>query len=86
MWRWVDRVGYWTATSWTPMWQVRTGVVLTIVSFLTLLYLPFSGEPPVIYVMSALALVLTGLGLIFTAVLALKEDDAASEEDLSPDT
>ena len=30
MWNLIDRIGYWIATKWTPTWQLRTGVALTL--------------------------------------------------------
>lgn len=84
IWKPVDAAGYWIATWWTPAKQVRTGVVLTLGSALMFLYLPFSGEPPVIYIMSAFALLFGGLGIIVTAVLAIHEDPESSQDDLKP--
>lgn len=85
IWRPVDAVGHAVVQWWSPLRQVRTGVLVTAVGLALIGYLPFSGEPPLIYLMSAVALVLAGLGILVTAVLALKEDDDASEDDLLPD-
>jgi hypothetical protein len=74
------------ATSWTPRLQVRTGTLCTIGGVILALYGPFTSEQFLIYEMSAFALVLAGLGVLVTAVLAVKEDPDTSEDDLDPDT
>lgn len=84
MWRGIDRIGYWIATTWSPVRQLRTGVVLTIVGLGLIPYVFFSDEPPLIYLMSAVALVLGGLGVVVTAVLAVHQDPDSDPEDLKP--
>lgn len=83
VWKPIDRLGYAIAKWWSPRLQVRTGVMLTLTGLGLVPYVVWSGEPPVIYEMSALALIFGGLGVIVTAVLALKEDADSSEEDLN---
>lgn len=51
-----DRVGDWL----TPQRTRRVAVVMVDVSLLFLLYLPFSGEPLAIFLMSQLALFFAG--------------------------
>lgn len=84
LWKPIDWLGYEIAKWWTPQLQVRTGVVMTLVGIVLLPVGPFSGEPPLIYYMSAFALIVGGMSVLITAVLAIKEDDKASEEDLRP--
>lgn len=83
-WDPLDRVAAAVADWWSPKLQVRTGLLLTIVGLIAIPYGPFSGEPLMVYEMSAVALVLGGLGVLVTAVLALKQDPNTSEEDLAP--
>jgi hypothetical protein len=84
MWNVIDRIGYWIATKWTPAWQLRTGVALTLGGFALIPYVFFAGEPPVIYLMSAVALVLGGLSVVVTAVLAVHSDPNSDPKDLKP--
>ncbi len=51
----------------TAQAQVRLGILLTLLSLPLYVYLPFSGEPPVIYAMSAVAITLTGMTLVVAA-------------------
>lgn len=85
MTRWLDKVGYALATWWTPMLQVRSGTVATLAGILLALYGPFSSEQFLIYEMSAVALILAGMGILVTAILAVKEDPELSHDDLDPD-
>lgn len=85
MWVPIDRLGHWLATAWTPRLQVRTGTLCTLGGFVLAFYGPWSGEQVLIYEMSAIALVLAGLGILVTAVLAVKEDPDSDPEELSPD-
>lgn len=82
---WIDSLGYWIAKRWTPILQVRVGTLSTIAGLLLIPVGFISGEPILIYMMSAFALVLAGLGVLVTAVLAVKEDPDSSEEDLKPE-
>jgi hypothetical protein len=59
--------------------QLRFGIFLFYSSFLFFLWLPFSNEPPLIYIMSALALTLTGLGIIIAAEAAKEAADNNKE-------
>lgn len=57
---------------------------MTILGVALVPYGLLSSEPFVIYEMSALALVIGGMGILVTAVLAVKEDPHSDEEDLKP--
>jgi hypothetical protein len=85
IWNPIDRLGHWIATSWTPLLQVRSGTVCTLGGIVLGLYGPWSGEQFLIYEMSAVALILAGLGILVTAVLAVNEDPDSDPEELLPD-
>lgn len=85
MFKWLDKLGYVLATGWTPRLQVRTGTLCTLGGIVVAVYGPWSGEPIFIFEMSAVALILAGLGILVTAVLAVKEDPESDEEELNPD-
>lgn len=57
----------------TPKRTSYLAIIMLDISVLTFFYAPFSGEPPVIYLMSALA-------LMFAAILAIVEAERWSEE------
>lgn len=84
IWKPIDKLGHWIATTWTPAWQLRTGVALTLGGLALIPYVFWAGEPPVIYLMSAVALVLGGLSVVVTAVLAVHSDPDSDPEDLKP--
>lgn len=71
--RCIDWVAKWGTYFMNPQTMRRMSAVMLIVSVATLVYLPFSGEPPVIYGMSSLA-------LLFTALLALGEAERWTKE------
>lgn len=85
IWKPVDKLGFRLATYWTPVLQVRAGTVSTLLGLCLVPLVVVSGEPPLIYLMSAGALILGGMGILVTAVLAVKEDDTLEEEDLLPE-
>jgi hypothetical protein len=59
-------------------------VALTLGGLALIPYVFFAGEPPVIYLMSAVALVLGGLSVVVTAVLAVHSDPQSDPKDLKP--
>lgn len=89
--KWLDGLGYRLATWWTPALQVRTGTLLTLLGFAFGVLTPFAVWAGGVwlllltYVMSFLALVLGGMGILVTAVLAVKTAPDVSEEDLNPE-
>jgi hypothetical protein len=85
VWRPIEWVGYALARWWTPKLQVRTGSLATLAGIALVPLVFISGEPPLIYLMSAVALILGGMGVLVTAVLAVKEDPETTEEDIRPD-
>lgn len=84
VWKPIDNIGFWIATWWSPAKQVRTGVILCVISLALIPYVFLAGEPPIIYLMSASALLLGGLGIVVTAVLAVKEAPDSDVDDLRP--
>lgn len=84
LWKPVDWLALKIAESFTPVWQMRLGVVMVLAGLVLVLGGFVTSEPPLIYQMSAWALVIGGLGFLVTALLALREDPEASEEDLKP--
>lgn len=79
--RFLDVQGEWIRRVFSPQNQIRLGVVMTDLGVLLSLIWPLvaRGEPPLIYEMSALALVFGGIGVIVTAVLAKDAEDASDE-------
>jgi hypothetical protein len=71
--RLIDWVAHWGTYVMNPQMMRRLSAIMLIVSILTLVYLPFSGEPPIIYGMSSFA-------LLFTALLALGEAERWTKE------
>ena len=61
-----------------PQTMRRMSAAMLLVSIATLVFLPFSGEPPIIYFMSSAA-------LLFTALLALGEAERWTREDPEAD-
>lgn len=80
MWRPIDRLATWLRHSLGYQAQLRLGIVIVLASLPLYLYAPFSGEPPLIYLMSAGALTLSGIGIVVAAEAAKeasKEGDAS---------
>ena len=76
MWRPIDRMAAWLGDHLDAHWQLRIGILLVLTSIPLYVYLPFSGEPPIIYAMSAVAITLTGVSIVVGAeVLTNQEDD-----------
>lgn len=72
----------WVADKGTDIMNPKTmrivSAAMLLISIATLIYLPFSGEPPVIYFMSSAA-------LVYTALLALGEAERWTREDPDAD-
>lgn len=78
LWKPIDWLARWLGDHMTAHNQLRLGILLVLGSLPLYGYAPFSGEPPIIYVMSALALTLTGVGIVVGAeVLTNQEDEKA---------
>lgn len=85
IWKPIDKLGYALFTWWTPKLQVRTGTVSVVAGFGLMVWGPFAGEQFLIYQMSAFALILGGMGVLVTAILAVKQDPDTSEADIDPE-
>lgn len=75
----VDRLARWIADKLDANLQLRFGVLLVLGSIPFYLYLPFSGEPPIVYVMSALALTVSGLSFVIGAEVLLNQEKDQQE-------
>ncbi len=73
--RLLDSLGNWLADRFGARNQLRLGILCVLGSIPLYAYLPFSGEPPIIYVMSALALTLSGMTMVFAAEILMKEEE-----------
>ena len=56
-------------------WMMRVGVLMIDVSIAFLVYMPFSGEQPGIFLMSQLALLFAGIICVVEAVRAQEESN-----------
>ena len=74
IWRSIDRLGRWLAERLGAVVQLRVGILCVVASVPLVAYGPFSGEPPIVYQMSAVAITLTGAGLVISAQVLLKQE------------
>lgn len=75
-----DAIANWLVHCLDARHQLRFGVWLVLGSIPIYVYCPFSGEPPIIYLMSAAAITLTGIGTVISAeVLEQGEDGEDSD-------
>lgn len=80
-WKPIDWVGNWIINEFDVKYQLRLGVLLFFGSIPFYPYMIWSGEPPIIYFLSVLAVTLTGLGILISLqVLANQEVEKESEE------
>jgi hypothetical protein len=79
IWRPIDSFADWLRHSLGFRAQLRLGVLFMVGSVPFLFWMPFAGEPPVIYFMSWLAIFGTGLALIITAEVGEVAEEAAQE-------
>lgn len=75
-WRPIDCMARWLGRNMGAENQLRLGILLVILSLPLYGYAPFSGEPLLIYLMSALALTLTGIGIVVGAQVLLKQEES----------
>ena len=73
----LDVQGEWIRRVFTPEQQIRLGVVMTDLGVGLCLAVFWTDEPPLIFEMSALALLFGGIGVVVTAVLAKDAAEAA---------
>lgn len=74
LWWPIDALGRWLGQVFDAQNQLRLGILCVLGSLPLAAYGPLSGEPVLIYEMSAIALTLTGIGLVLTAVLLLNQE------------
>lgn len=67
LWKPIDVTSDWLRHSFGPKAQLRMGVIMVLMGIAGTIYLPWSGEPPIIYIMSALALIFAGIGVVVSA-------------------
>ena len=82
LWKPIDAMAGWLGRVMGARNQLRLGIVLCLLSLPLYAYLPLSGEPPIIYAMSAIALTLTGIGIVVSAQVLVKQEE--QEEDQTP--
>lgn len=74
MWKYIDEFGYWLLRHLTVEVQMRVGVLCTLASLPFFAAVFFVSEPPLIFVMSAGALLLTGLCIVIAAAPSEEEE------------
>lgn len=70
-----DAIAHWLIHELTAENQLRVGVWIALASLPVYLYAPFSGEPLVIYLLSAMALTLTGITIVLSAEVLVEEEN-----------
>lgn len=74
-WRPVDAVAGWIKDCLDYEAQLRLGVLMLLLGLALLGYMPFTNEQPLIYFMSAAALIFAGCGVIVGAEAAMEASD-----------
>lgn len=82
IWGLVDKIGLWIVHEFDALHQLRLGVVLTFSSIPFYPYMFWSGEPPVIYFLSVVAVTLTGLGLIVGTQILYNQEAESNDDDV----
>lgn len=72
--RLLDKIAEWIVVKLDAKAQLHFGVLLVLLSIPFYVYLPFSGEPPVVYFMSAMALTVSGLAFVVGAEVLLNQE------------
>lgn len=81
-WKPFDAMAQWLGRNMGAQAQLRFGILLCIISLPLYAWGPFSGEPLLIYMMSAFAITLTGIGIVVGAQVLVKQEE--QEEDENP--
>lgn len=79
LWKPIDAIGDWIINEFDSRKQMRLGVILFLGSIPFYPYLFWSGEPPVIYFLSVLAVTLTGLGILVSLQVLVKQEEAEEQ-------
>lgn len=74
----LDSIAEWIQDGVDLRVQQRIAVLVILLSLVLIPYGPYSGEPLLVYEMSALALTLTGITWLASLVAARKADEAPS--------
>lgn len=77
--KWIDRIGDWLVHELSAHAQLRLGVLLFLGSLPLYPAVFFVDEPPLIFLMSAAALTLTGIGIVLGAELLVTTEDVAED-------
>jgi len=81
-----DRMADWLIHELDARAQLRIGVWLALLSLPLYPYAPLSGEPPLIYLMSAAALTLTGIGIVLTGEVLEQTEEAGDAAEGAEET
>ena len=74
LWKPIDWIADWIVDELDARAQMRAGVIIALLSLPVLAFGFWSGEPIMIYEMSALALTLTGIGIVLNCeILEIQE-------------
>jgi nucleoside recognition membrane protein YjiH len=76
IWRPLDAIAEWVQRMPIKV-QERVAVMAILISLCLFIYMPFAGEPPIIYAMSAFALVFSGV----TGLWALESQRKKKEDE-----
>lgn len=82
VWRPIDAIGMWIIDEFDVQKQIRMGVLLFLGSLPFYPYMFFSGEPPVIYFLSVLAVTLTGIGILLALQVLVHQKRAEGDDDV----
>jgi hypothetical protein len=80
----LDAIADWLMDVLSARVQLRAGVLLVLLSIPLFVYAPFSGEPLLIYLMSALAISLTGVSIVLGAEVLEQTEDGDGASDPTP--
>ena len=75
LWKPIDKIGQWILEEVDAEVQLRLGVILTLISIPFYPYMIWSGEPPVIYFLSVLAVTLSGIALVIGAQVRVRQEE-----------
>lgn len=67
----------WIRRTFTPQRQMRMGVLMIWLAIPLCFFVFWTEEPPLVFEMSALALLVGGLGFVITAVLAAETSETS---------